>query len=331
MAAKHSKPSGNKSASQQKSSASAGQATPAPRPWEQISVDLRHRDPAFPNVPLPWLLRALALTFFAVAACSWLLFCFLFWQGSWQLLYHPLRTAPATPSSRNIPWQSIHFDASETGVTQLTAWWIPADNTIPHAAILVLHGSDGNLADTLPLDAWLHAQHQNVFAIDYRGYGQSASGKPSEAQLVHDATRAVRWLADTKHIPHGAIVLWGVGLGAEIAAQLAADSSDIGGVVLQNPLDHPLDSILNDPRSRLVPAHLLLRDHYDLAADAAHIAVPSLWLLPDSSPRPAAFHLAPASKTALWLKMPLEEDPHSSAALTRWLDELPQFAAAPTH
>lgn len=329
MASKRDKHAGKQSSSSRHPRRQAEREAPAPRPWQRVSLNVMQPDPAFPNVPLRWLLRAFALTLLVVIACAWLLLCFLFWQGSWQLLYHPSRVVAATPADRNLPFQWIHFDASETGVTQLTAWWIPADAAIPRNAILVLHGADGDLADTLPLDAWLHSMHQNVFALDYRGYGKSASGKPSEAQLDHDAMRAIRWLADTKHIPRNFVVVWGTGLGANIATRLAANSSDLAGVVLEAPIDHPLDSILNDPRSHLVPARLLLRDHYDFAADASRIAVPSLWLLPRSSPRPPAYDRIATQKTVVWLQMPLENDPHSSEALTRWLDALPAFAATP--
>ena len=327
MATKRSKHAGNRSASSRPSRREAEPAAPAPRPWQRVSLNVLHPDPAFPNVPLRWLLRALALTLLVVIACAWLLFCFLFWQGSWQLLYHPSRVVQATPSDKHLPYQWIHFDASETGITQLTAWWIPSDDSLPRSAILVLHGADGNLSDTLPLDAWLHSQHQSIFVLDYRGYGKSASGRPSDAQLTADATRAVRWLVDTKHIPRGAIIVWGTGLGAEIATRLATDSSEIAGGVLEDPIEHPLDRILNDPRSHLVPAHLLLRDHYDLTRDASRIAVPSLWLLPQSSPRPQAYNQVSAPKTAVWLRMPLAQDPDSADAFNRWLDGLPSIAA----
>ena len=308
----------------------AAQQQPAHRAsWQDLSFDPRRADPAFPNVPLRWLLRAFALTLLAVVVCAWALFGYLYWQGSWQLLYHPVRTVERTPASRSLPFQWIHLDADETGITHLTAWWIPAGASIPQSAVLVLHGADGNLADTLPLDAWLHTQNQSVLAIDYRGYGRSSNGKPSEKQLRHDALAALHWLADTKHIPHGAILVWGTGIGADLAAQLGSDPSLIGGVILDQPIAHPLDVLWRDPRSRLVPARLLQPDRYDLDRDAAAVAVPSLWLLPNGAPRPTAYERMETHKTAAWLQSPFENDPNAASTFTRWLDSISSMAGTP--
>ncbi len=301
------------------------------RPWQNLTFDPRKPDPQFPNVPVQWLIRSLGWTLFAVAACTWLLICFLFWQGSWQLLYHPSRKILATPQSSSIPFQIIHFDASETGVTQLTAWWIPADNTIPQTAILVLHGANGNVGDTLALDRWLHALHQSVFALDYRGYGASANGKPSEKAFLQDAQHALLWLSATKHIPENNIVLWGRGLGGEIAVELAVNHPGVAGVVLDQPDVHPLDAVLGDPRSHLVPARWLLQDRYNLSASARELKIPSLWLLADSAPPPDAYRSDPAAKTVFPLRMPVETDPQANDELLRWISGLPSFAQHLSH
>ena len=308
----------------------AQQQPPHRASWQELSFDPRRPDPAFPNVPVRWLLRAFALTLVAVVVCAWALFGYLYWQGSWQLLYHPARTVELTPASRSLPFQWIHLDADETGVTHLTAWWIPNRESIPRSAVLVLHGADGDLADTLPLDAWLHTMNQNVFALDYRGYGKSSNGKPSEKQLRHDSLAALYWLANTKHIPHGAILVWGSGIGADLAAQLGSDSPLIGGIILDQPITHPLDALWHDPRSRLVPAHLLQPDRYDLEHDAAAISVPSLWLFSNGAPRPAAYEQVATHKTAAWLQLPFEDDPNAASTFTRWLDGISSMNRTPS-
>jgi len=44
-----------------------------------------------PTVSGRWLLAGAGLALVAAALCSWGTLCLLFWQGSWQLLYHPSR------------------------------------------------------------------------------------------------------------------------------------------------------------------------------------------------------------------------------------------------
>ena len=54
-------------------------------------------------------------------------------------------------------------------------------------------------------------------------------------------------------------------LGANLALEIAAVHSEFAGVVLESPLDAPMNAIFNDPRARLFPAHLLFRDRFDAA------------------------------------------------------------------
>lgn len=323
-------PNERASAQQQKAKAHriSKPEAPAPRPWEHLSVDLRKPDPQFPNVSVRWLLQAILIAFLGAAFCAWILVCFLFWQGSWQLLFHPSHVLRATPQSLSIAFQPVRFDASETGVTQLDGWWIPTDASLPHKTILVLHGANGNIGDTLPLDAFLHQQHLNVLAFDYRGYGESAGRKPSEKQMLQDADYALSWIAETKYIAARNIVIWGTNLGANLAVELAVKHPEIGGVVLDQPLQHPLDAILRDPRSRFVPARWLLSDRFDLSGSVRAMRTPSLWLVSTNAAAPLAYQEDSASKMAVWLKPPYETDPQAAPALKRWLDGLAPSSAS---
>ena len=80
--------------------------------------------------------------------------------------------------------------------------------------------------------ARLHAVGVNVLAFDYRGYGQSAFVRPSEADLRQDAEWAFQYLSETRHIDRGAIVLDGEGLGANLALEVASAHPELAGVVL---------------------------------------------------------------------------------------------------
>ena len=232
---------------------------------------------AFPNVSPQWLFGAACLAVIAALACAWLVLCLLYWQGHWQLLYHPKTTIARTPAALNMPFEKINFAATETGKTQLTGWWVPLDQpppgTPPRFTILYFHGADGNLGDTVNTLAALHAQGFPLFAVDYRGYGESepllTHGHLSEKQLRQDAEWSLTWMTLTRHIPPASILIYGSGLGANLAAELAADHSEIAGVILDNPQQEPLAPIFQDSRSRLVPSHWLVSDSYDLTSAAA--------------------------------------------------------------
>ncbi len=240
--------------------------TPPPSALEQAFSDLRH--PSVPRQPVSvrWLLSAAALSILAAALCAWGALCFLFAQGSWQLLYHPNSAIIRTPASANLHFETIPFAPDDSGVPQLAGWWIPAAPDPPYArfTVLYLHGQDGNLSSTVDDLASLHSVGINVFAFDYRGYGQSHFQHPSESDWLEDASSALTYLTQTRHLPSAAILLVGKDLGANLALEFASAHPELAGTVLDQPLPAPTSAIFNDPRAALVPAHLLVRDRLQL-------------------------------------------------------------------
>jgi uncharacterized protein len=302
-------------------------AAARPSAFEKASKNLHHDHQAFPNVSPRWLLAAAAIVFLGALACAWLTLCLLYWQGSWQLLYHPKAEITRTPASASLAFEQIHFADTETGIHQLTGWWLP--NASSHLTVLYLHGADGNLSDSVPTLAALHSQNLAVFAFDYRGYGQSQPARPNEKQLRQDAEWALTWLTLTRSISAKSIVVYGSGLGANLAAELAADHSELAGVILDQPLQYAMAPVFNDPRTRLVPTRLLTKDRYELNAPAASLRIPSLWLLTQpaehqTSESPEAYKMAHVQKTVVWLQPPFAADRHFAESLQRWLDDLQQ-------
>ena len=311
---------------------------PQPRPTppttalEQAFSDLRHPSAPRQTVSARWLLSAAALSVLAAALCAWAALCFLFAQGSWQLLYHPSSAITRTPASANLDFETIVFDPNDSGVPQLAGWYLPAAPAAPYAhfTVLYLHSQDGNLSNTVDNLAFLHSVGLNVFAFDYRGYGQSQFQHPSEARWLADTESALTYFTQTRHLPPNTILLEGNALGANLALEFAAAHPDLAGVILDRPLATPMNAVFNDPRAALVPAHLLVRDRYDSEAASSTLHIPSLWIenLPSAAPKPLTQITAP--KTLLSLNA---QDPafaaQRSAALTRWLDDLSVNPARP--
>ena len=268
----------------------------------------------------------------AAVVCAWFALCLLFWQGSWQLLYHPVSVVARTPANAGLPFEPIGFAATGAGMPRLAGWWIPAapEARFSRLTVLYLHGQDGNLGGTVDALARLHAAGVNVLAFDYRGYGQSQFVRPSEAHWREDAEWALRYLTGTRHIAASAIVLDGAHLGANLALEVAAAHPELDGAIVESPLADPAKAIFNDARARLVPARLLVRDRYDLSAAASAVRIPVLWIAPDSRSRtglatqwPAAYAKISGRKMLVWISPQENRDPEMMAAFTRWLDDLP--------
>src|SRR6516165_12601366 len=95
------------------------------------------------TVSVRWLIAAITSLVIAAIVCAWGTLCLLFWQGSWQLLYHPASAVSRTPASVNLPFESVGFATTASGAPQMRGWWIAAPQA-RYTAIL-LHGETGSL------------------------------------------------------------------------------------------------------------------------------------------------------------------------------------------
>jgi pimeloyl-ACP methyl ester carboxylesterase len=300
--------------------------------FEEAWGRMRAPDGPPATVSARWLLTAVGLAMVAAAACSWGALCLLFWQGSWQLLYHPEAAVKRTPASVGLAFEPVAFAATEAGQARLAGWWMAAEPGARYErfTVLYLHGSDGNLGDTVEALAALHGIGLNVLAFDYRGYGQSLFERPSEARWKEDAGWALEYLTGTRHIAAGAIVLDGKGLGADLVAEIGAEHPELGGLVAEEPVEAPVEAIFRDPRARMVPARWLVRDRFDLGGAAGGLRIPSLWVFGAGSVGKSrmredseAYRAVAGPKVAVWLTGSPDGNRDFEDGLRRWLDDLP--------
>lgn len=282
--------------------------------------------PAPSTVSGRWLAAAVCGTISAAALCGWGVLCLLFWQGSWQLLYHPAAEVTRTPASAGLAYDPVEFDPSPEGTPQLKGWWVPAAPGAPFGryTVLFLHGQTGNIGDQVNALAALHAVGVNAMAFDYRGYGQSQFARPSEAHWRQDAEAALEYLTKTRHVDAGSIVLDGEGLGANLALETGAAHPELAGMILESPLQSPMTAIFDDARAKLVPAHLLVRDRYDLRAAATKTSLPVVWFAGTARDEESgAYEQIEARKMFVSVDAGMKANQEMTDALTRWLDELP--------
>ncbi len=255
----------------------------SPAPAAQASLSPENP----PTVSGRWLLAAFAVTLAAAALCAYAVLCLLFYQGQWQLLFHPSRAISATPSSVGLAFDDIRFDVTDAGIPRLDGWWIPASANSPSApTILFLHGARGSLSDCVPALAALRNLGVNVFAIDYQGFGHSAGRHPTERLLNSDAAASWTYLTGTRHIPARMIVVYGDGVGATLSARLAARFTP-AGVILQDPNPPARQIFLSDARARILPLFLLQKEFLNPTAELARGHAPLLFLDLDARSGPS--------------------------------------------
>lgn len=270
-----------------------------------------------------WLLKALGVTIAAAAVLSYLSLCLLLYQGSWQLMLHPSTTLGALPS---VPFQAVRFDVAATGTPRLTGWWIPAESPTTRT-ILFLHDGSGSLSNAVPKLNLLHGTGVNIFAIDYRGFGQSDPTHPNELRMTEDAAAALDYLVNTRHIPNLQIAAYGEGLSSSLASQLA-DGYKLPAIIIDNPDPDAYSRAVSGKKSQLLPMHLIVREHFDVRRGLMNPAPAKLLLanssLPGGEDRTATNQAM--FKSALGAKMTVTFDTGDASqayvqSVTRFLDE----------
>jgi uncharacterized protein len=233
------------------------------------------KDPLAPQQPLVsgrWLVYSILVVVALAALCAYLTLCLLFYQGQWQVVFHPSRNMTATPATAaGLKYDAISFDYTGTGAAQLTGWWIPADPhpTAQSAAnasrtLLFLHDGKGSLSDITGQLKTLHSLGLNIFAFDYRGFGASLNTHPSETRVYEDADAAWNYLTGIRHLDPRSILLYGTGLGATIAAEAALRHHESPGLILENPAPPALRLVAADERTSLLPIRWLFRDRFEI-------------------------------------------------------------------
>ena len=286
-------------------------------------------DPMAQQLPLvsgKWLLLWLLAIFGGGLALVYLTLCLLFWQGQWQILFH--RTQPVMSAAASIPGfrEQVLFDTSESGQPRLSGVFLtPADSRSGRTVLYLPDTSTAAFEKTKQDLSALTTTNFRSFTFNYRGMVTGQPDHPSGATSSEDTEAAWQFLTSTRHIPPAAIVIYGTGLGAALAAQLAARHPEAAGLVMDEPSLPALDLFRADPRSHWMPVRLLTHDRFDPADSIATAPQPKLLLLPADAD-PVLRHYAQVAK-APKLIVDLPGAPSAGTAkqeaLKRFLDELP--------
>jgi hypothetical protein len=223
-----------------------------------------------------------------------------------------------SPASLGLKFTEVHFAVDATGQPQLNGWYIPAGISSAPTA-LILHSGDGSDSDALPRALLLHNAHLNVLLFDYRGYGKSTGQRPTQATMQQDAEFALTYLTSTQHIPPAQIILYGNGIGASLAVNLAAQHRQIPAIILDAPDGDLTERVVHDPHSSLVPARLLFNESFTLAQPLRTLSTPKLLISYDTSQTPTA--LVNAADPKVTLELSSENESALIPAIQRFVDQ----------
>jgi uncharacterized protein len=155
---------------------------------------------------------------------------------------------------------------------KLHGLWLPQpDADAP--VMLYLHGARWDVRSSAPRMRGMHELGFAVLGIDYRGFGRSSDGLPSEDLMHEDALAAWRWLAAQR--PQAPRYLYGHSLGAAIGVRLASQTGDAAGVIVEGGFTSALD-VVNTTWWRWLPLERLITQRLDAASRIDKINAPLL-------------------------------------------------------
>lgn len=206
--------------------------------------------------------------------------CLAFWLWQTRLIFFPPRQLQKTPAEYGLAYQDVWIvvggDRPAQPPQRLHGWWIPAANQ--SFALLYFHGNGSNIGDVVGDAKRFHQLELSVLMIDYRGYGRSEGGFPSEASVYEDAMAAWNYLTEEQQIPPERIFVYGQSLGGAIAIELATRQPQAAGVIVESSFTSIEDMVDFISPYRWLPIDWLLTQRFDSLSKVRSLQSPVLFI-----------------------------------------------------
>jgi alpha-beta hydrolase superfamily lysophospholipase len=235
-------------------------------------------------------------------------------------------------------YEVVHIPSGSGGEQgELYAWWIPADQ--PGApAFLYLHGNDKNISQTHDIAnaKRLHDLGYSLLMIDYRGYGRSTGGEPSEDKVYEDAeagwnylVKRVRAVPDensSKNMkragaaPRPAMFIYGHSLGGAIAIDLAIHHPEASGLIVESTFTSM--KAMAKRQYKYLPVNWLLTERFDSVHKVDKLKIPVLYFhgtMDPLIPYKMSEKLYEKSPEPKFLKL-IEGAEHGNSAVMGWVE-----------
>jgi len=264
----------------------------------------------------------------ALALLVYLALCVYMWQAQRQLIFWPSPVLQTTPDRAGMQYEEVHIpsgNGSDRG--ELYGWWIPAGK--PEApTCLYLHGNDMNIShvEGIAHAYRLHSLGYNLLMMDYRGYGKSTGGEPSEAKVYEDAETAWGYLAKRVGASQR-IFIYGHSLGGAIAIELAIHHTEAAGLIAESTFSSMTD--MGKRQYKFLPVDWLLNQRFDSLDKVDKLKIPVLYIhgtLDALVPYVMSEQLFDKSPQPKFLKL-IEGGGHGNSSIMGWVEYRDAFSA----
>ncbi len=209
-----------------------------------------------------------------VAALLYVAACVYMWATQKSQVFEPTAIWQTTPDRMGMKYAEVHIPVGE-GAGYLDAWWVPSDK--PDAPTIVyFHGNYRNIGNNLEHTQHMHQMGYNVLLADYRGYGKSAGGKPSEEKVYEDAEAVWQYWIKWRGGQPGKTFIYGHSLGGAIAINLAVHHPEAAGLITESTFTSM--QAMGEISHGYLPIGLLLNQRFESLKKVPQLKLPVLFV-----------------------------------------------------
>ncbi|NEZ59554.1 alpha/beta hydrolase [Adonisia turfae] len=204
----------------------------------------------------------------------------LLWTQQPRLLYRPTHALQTTPESHNLHYEDVWIPVAQdkqSSPEHLHSWWLPKTKQ-RMGTLLYLHGAGLNIGFHVTQVHWLRKLGFDVLLAEYRGYGLSEGGFPTERSFYEDAEAALGYLTDGLGIAANEIVVYGHSLGGAIAIDLASKHPNLAGVIVQNTFTSMSAMVARSVYARWFPVQAILHQRFESIQKVRQLQIPILFI-----------------------------------------------------
>lgn len=215
---------------------------------------------------IAWGIGCLAALY--LAACGYM------WATQKQQVFEPSPLLQTTPARMGMAFEELRV-AVGSGAEQgeLHGWWVPAARE-DAPSVLYFHGNYRNIGNNLDHTRRLHELGYNVMLVDYRGYGMSSGGAPSEAKIYEDAEAAWLHLLEARKVRPQQAFIYGHSLGGAVAIDLATRHPEAAGLIAESTFTSM--RAMGEREYGFLPIGWLLNQRFDSLEKIGQVKIPVL-------------------------------------------------------
>lgn len=213
-------------------------------------------------------LGAGVLALLYAAACGYM------WTTQMEQVFVPTQEWQTTPDRMGMKYEALRIPVGHgADGGELDGWWVPSDQ-LDAPTVLYFHGNYRNIGNNLEHTQRLHQMGFNVLLADYRGYGKSRGGKPSEAKVYEDAEAVWQYLIKRRDVTPGQTFIYGHSLGGAIAIDLAVHHPEAAGLITESTFTSM--QAMGEKDYSFLPIGLLLNQRFESLQKIPDLKIPLL-------------------------------------------------------